>query len=346
MQRRIAEMTKQHGMRVIGPNALGVYNTDNGLDSFFVSRERVSRPVPGRLSIISQSGAITVILMEALARDDMGIAKAVNYGNRLDIDDADCLDYLAEDPQTGAVAMYMESVADGRKFLGAAKAFTAKKPLVVWKAGKHELGAAAVASHTATLAGTYGLYQAAFRQAGAVEAFGFDHMIDAAKAVALMDFPCVGDRLLVVTNGGGMAVAASDQAQRDGFVIPRVPEEVRKTLEATFPPFYGKNNPIDLTGSGGNEDYYTALKEALPHYDAAVVIVLMGATTVTEEATELIARACHEAKKPVVCCMLQGLGYTREAMHTLLKLGIPVYPSPERAVRALAALRQATCRKI
>ncbi len=346
MQKRIAAMTKQYGIRVIGPNALGVYNTDNGLDSFFVSRERVSRPVPGRLSIISQSGAITVILMEALARDDMGIAKAVNYGNRLDIDDADCLDYLAGDPQTGAVAMYMESVADGRKFLVAAKAFTAKKPLVVWKAGKHELGAAAVASHTATLAGTYGLYQAAFRQAGAVEAFGFDHMIDAAKAVALMDYPCVGNRLLVVTNGGGMAVAASDQAQRDGFDLPRVPGDVRKKLDAAFPPFYGKNNPIDLTGSGGNEDYYTALKEALPHYDAAVVIVLMGATTVTEEATELIARACHEAEKPVVCCMLQGLGYTREAMHTLLKLGIPVYPSPERAVRALAALRQATCRKI
>ncbi len=346
MQRRIAEITKQYGIRVIGPNALGVYNTDNGLDSFFVSRERVSRPAPGRLSIISQSGAITVILMEALARDNMGIAKAVNYGNRLDIDDADCLDYLADDPRTGAVAMYMESVADGRKFLSAAKALTAKKPLIVWKAGKHELGAAAVATHTATLAGKYGLYQAAFRQAGAVEAYGFDHMIDAAKAVALMDYPCVGERLLVVTNGGGMAVAASDQAQRDGFVMPRVPEEARKKLDAAFPPFFGRNNPIDLTGSGRNEDYYTALKEALPLYDAAIVIVLMGATTVTEEATELIARACHEAKKPVVCCMLQGLGYTQEAMHTLLKLGIPVYPSPERAVRALAALRQATCRKI
>jgi acyl-CoA synthetase (NDP forming) len=345
MQQRIAKITKQCGMRVIGPNALGVYNTDNGLDSFFVSRERVSRPAPGRLSIVSQSGAIAVILMEALSRDDLGIAKAVNYGNRLDIDDADCLDYLASDPQTGAVAMYMESVADGRKFLAAAKAFTAKKPLVVWKAGKHELGASAVASHTATLAGSYGLYQAAFRQAGVVEARGFDHMIDAAKAVALMNYPCVGGRLLVVTNGGGMAVAASDQAQKEGFEMPRVPEEAKKKLDASFPPYFVKNNPIDLTGSGKNEDYYTALTEALPHYDAAVVIVLMGATTVTEEATELIARACHEAKKPVVCCMLQGLGYTREAMHTLLKLGIPVYPSPERAVSALAALRMATCRE-
>ncbi len=342
MQKRILEMTKRYGIRIIGPNSLGVYNTDNGLDSFFVSRERVSRPTTGRLSIISQSGAITVIVMEALARDGMGIAKAVNYGNRLDIDDADCLDYFADDPQTGAVAMYMESVADGRTFLRSAKAFAAKKPLVIWKAGKHELGAAAVASHTATLAGTYGLYQAAFRQAGAVEAYGFDHLIDAAKAVALMDYPCVGNRLLIVTNGGGMAVAASDQAQREGFVMPCVPDDVKTRLESAFPSFFGKNNPIDLTGSGRNDDYYTALKEALPHYDAAIVIVLMGATTVTEAATEMIARACHEAKKPVSCCILQGLGYTQEAMHTLLKLGIPVYPSPERAVRALAALRKAT----
>ncbi len=341
MQARIAEKARRHGIRIIGPNALGIYNTENGLDSFVVSRERVSRPAPGSLSIISQSGAITVILMEALARDGMGIAKAVNYGNRLDIDDADCLDYFADDAQTSAVAMYIESVADGAKFLHSARAFASKKPLVVWKAGKFELGAAAVSSHTATLAGTYGLYQAAFRQAGAVEAFTFDHMIDAAKAVALMHYPCVGDRLLVVTNGGGMAVAASDQAQREGFTMPRVPDDVRARLESSFPPFFGKNNPIDLTGSGRNEDYYTALTDALPHYDAAIVIILMGATTVTEEATEMVALACHESKKPVTCCILQGLGFTREAMNTLLKLGIPVYPSPERAVRALAALRKA-----
>jgi len=339
MQHRIAEKAHGYGVRVIGPNALGVYNTDNGLDSFFVSRKRVSRPEPGRLSIISQSGAITVILMEALARDGMGIAKAINYGNRLDVDDADALDYLADDPQTGAAAMYIESVADGTKFLRAAKNFAAKKLLVIWKAGKHELGSSAVASHTATLAGTYGLYQAAMRQSNAIEALGFDHLVDTAKAIALMDYPCVGNRLLIVTNGGGMAVAASDQAQIEGFTMPRMPDDVRKKLDQKLPPFFVKNNPIDLTGSGRNEDYATALREALPHYDAAVVIVLMGATTVTEESTELIAAACHEAKKPVTCCILQGLGYTAEAMHSLLKLGIPVYPSPERAVRALAALK-------
>jgi acyl-CoA synthetase (NDP forming) len=345
LQKRIAEKTKKHGIRVIGPNCLGVYNTDNGLDSFFVSRERVSRPAAGRLSIISQSGAITVILMEAFARDGMGIAKAVNYGNRIGVDDADCLDYFGDDPGTSAVAMYIESVADGRKFLLAAKGFAANKPLVIWKAGKHELGAAAVASHTATLAGKYGLYQAAFRQSGAVEAYGFDHMIDAAKAVTLMDYPCIGDRLLIVTNGGGMAVAASDQAQQEGFTMPLVPPQVQERLGKIFPSFFVTRNPVDLTGSGKNDDYYTALREALPHYDAAVVIVLMGSTTVTEEATGMIARACHEAKKPITCCILQGLGYTQEAMFSLVKLGIPVYPSPERAVRALAALRKATCRK-
>lgn len=344
MQKRIAGKIKEYGMRLIGPNALGVYNTDNGLDTFFVSRERVSRPVAGRLSIVSQSGAITVILMEALARDGMGIAKAVNYGNRLDVDDADCLNYLAGDQQTGTVAMYMESVADGKKFLQAAKKFAAMKPLVVWKAGKAGTGASAVASHTATLAGRYGLYRAAIRQSGAIEAFGFDHMVDVAKAVSIMDFPCVGNRLLIVTNGGGMAVAAADQASLEGFTMPRVPEDVREKLEQAFPPYFVLNNPIDITGSGKDEDYYAALREALPHYDAAVVIVLMGATTVTEAVTELIARACREAGKPVTCCMLQGLGYTREAMSVLLKLGIPVYPSPERAVRTLAALRTTACK--
>jgi len=240
--------------------------------------------------------------------------------------------------------MYIESVGDGTKFLKAAKHFARNKPLVVWKAGKFETGAVAVRSHTATLAGRYGLYQAAIRQAGAIEALGFDHMVDAAKAVAIMDYPCLGNRLLIVTNGGGMAVAAADQASQEGFAMPRVPEDARARLEQTFPPYFVLNNPIDITGSGKDEDYYAALKEALPHYDAAVVIVLMGATTVTESVTELIARACREAGKPVTCCILQGLGYTREAMSVLLKLGIPVYPSPERAVRALAALRLAACR--
>ncbi len=345
MQQRIAEKTKRYGIRVIGPNALGVYNTENGLDSFFVSRERVSRPGPGRLSIISQSGAITVILMEALARDGIGVAKAINYGNRLDVDEADALDYLASDPKTAAAVVYLESTADGGKFLRAAKTFAAKKPLVIWKAGKHELGAAAVASHTATLAGKYGLYQAAFRQAGVVEAYGFDHMLDAAKALSLMDFSCVGNRLLIVTNGGGMSVAASDQAEQEGFAMPAMPEEARAKLKRAFPPFYITNNPIDITGSGRDEDYYTALVEAMPHYDAAVVVLLMGIATVTDAATELIAKAAREVNKPITCCVLQGLGYTREAMSALLKLGVPVFPSPERAVRALATIRKTACRK-
>lgn len=344
MQKRIAEKTKQFGIRVIGPNALGVYNTENGLDSFFVSRERVLRPGPGRLSIISQSGAITVILMEMLARDGIGIAKAVNYGNRLDVDEADALDYLADDPKTGAVAVYMESTANGKKFLRAAKAFAAKKPLIIWKAGKHEMGAAAVASHTATLAGKYGLYQAAFRQAGVVEVFDFEHIIDAAKALSLMDYTCAGNRLLVVTNGGGMSVAASDQAEKEGFVMPGMPKEARAELRQAFPPFFVLNNPIDITGSGKDGDYYTALTKALPHYDAAVVILLMGIASVTDAVTEMVARATHEIKKPITCCAIQGLGYSEEASSVLLRLGIPVYPSPERAVRALAAIRKAACR--
>lgn len=345
-QERIKAMIRKENIRVIGPNALGVFNTENGLDSFFVSRQRVSKSGPGRLSIVSQSGAITVILTEAMARDGIGIAKAINYGNRIDVDDADALDYFADDPKTGAVAVYMESVADGTKFLRAAKRFASKKPLVIWKAGKYSMGAAAVISHTATLAGRYGLYRAAIRQSGAVEAYGFDHMIDAAKAIALMDYSCMGSRLLIVTNGGGMAVAAADQAEEEGFGMPRTPDAVRHRLSQVFPPFFVTNNPIDLTGSGKDEDYYTALKEALPHYDAAVVILLMGATTVTERVTEMVARACHEEQKPVTCCALQGLGYTREAMSALLKQGIPVYPSPERAVRALAALKKASCRSL
>ena len=343
LQDRLTEQAKRHGIRVIGPNALGVFNAENGFNSFFVSEERVLMPEPGRLSIVSQSGAVTVILMEAMARNGIGIAKAINYGNRLDVDEADALSYLADDPQTDAAAVYMESVGDGRKFLEAAKGFTARKPLVVWKAGKRELGAGAVASHTATLAGTYALYEAAFRQGGISEAYTFEHLLDGAKVASLMPFRCTGKRLLIMTNGGGMAVAAADQASRDGFILPAVPENVRKKLKQTFPPFFVLNNPIDITGSGKDEDYYTALKEALPYYDAAVVIALMGTTTVTENSAAMIAKACRELKKPVTCCMLQGLRYMEEVERSVQELGIPAFPSPERAVRALTVLRRGPC---
>lgn len=198
-----------------------------------------------------------------------------------------------------------------------------------------------MASHTATLAGKYGLYQAAFRQAGAVEASGFDHLIDSAKALSIMDYPCSGNRLLVVTNGGGMSVAASDQAEAEGFIMPGMPKEAREKLKQVFPPFYITNNPIDITGSGKDADYYTALIEAMPHYDTAVVILLMGIASVTDAVTELVAKAIREIEKPITCCVIQGQGYTREATSVMLKLGVPVYPSPERAVRALATMMKA-----
>ena len=169
-QQRIRDKVEKYGMRVIGPNALGIYNTDNGLDTFFVSRDRVSRPPRGRLSIVSQSGAITVILMEALARDGMGIAKAVNYGNRLDVDDADCLDYLADDPLTSAVVMYMESVGDGQQVPAGGKEAGIPETAGHLESGQARDRCGSGPSHTATLAGQYGLYQAAIRQAGAIEA--------------------------------------------------------------------------------------------------------------------------------------------------------------------------------
>ena len=153
----------------------------------------------------------------------------------------------------------------------------------------------------------------------------------------------MGNRLLIVTNGGGMAVAAADAAAREGFVMPPVPEGVREVLRRSFPAFFVLNNPIDITGSGSDDDYYRALTEALPHYDAAVVIVLTGTTTVTEKSAEIIARACKELRKPVATCMLQGMRYAEDVEKSVQKLGIPAFPSPERAVRALAVLRRSGC---
>jgi acyl-CoA synthetase (NDP forming) len=338
LQAASAEIARAHGIRVIGPNCLGIYAPGTGIDTLFLPRERLERPDPGGLAILSQSGAFLSTLLDLLAQEGLGVSKAVNYGNRIDVGESPLLEYLSEDPETRVVAIYMESVDEGRRFVAAAARCSRVKPVLVVKVGKTEAAGRAARSHTAALAGRHAIYRAAFRKAGVVEVASFEALLDGVKA-CLLQPPPRGKRVLIITNGGGMGVAAVDRAAQVGLEVPDLPEALAVRWRSRFPPFYTIGNPLDLTGNSTDEDFATAIQEGLadPSFDAALVIALTPVLGLSDRLAERIARAARAATKPLVCCSVGG----RRTPHLVRRLhaeGIPVFPSPERAADALAVL--------
>ncbi len=336
LQAEVQKLGKDLGFRLLGPNCMGIYNPRQRLDTFFLPRERLPRPKKGNVAVVSQSGAILSCILTAVRESNMGISKAVGYGNAIDIDESDLYDYLALDETTNVVVSYMESVGDGRKFIEKAKLLSAKKSLVVLKSGKGTSGQAAAFSHTGRLAGRYEVFHSILKQFGIRESMDFEEFIAATKALAYQK-PSKGDRLLIITNGGGSGVLAADECMRQGLEVPPLPEEKKETLSRTFPNFFGINNPLDLTAQVKNEDYLTALNELRDDYDGFLIIALPNILGITEKLPELIRDFKENINKPVVCNIPAG-GIAKKLILLLEGSGIPVYSAPEEAVKGLKAL--------
>ena len=182
LEKALKDAASSTGIRVIGPNCLGIYDAVTGLDTFFVPRDRVRRPGRGSLSIISQSGSFAATAVDELATDGIGVARVVSYGNKSDVDEADCLDFLAEDPETKAVAIYVESIDNGRRFVEAAARCSAVKPVMAVKVGRSASGVSAARSHTGAIAGSYEIYRAAFKKAGIIELGGYEDFLVACNS--------------------------------------------------------------------------------------------------------------------------------------------------------------------
>jgi len=348
LQDEVRNLGKELGIRLIGPNCMGVYNPHHRLDTFFLPKERLPRPLKGNVSIVSQSGAILSCLLSVVKESHTGIAKAVGYGNAIDIDASDIFDYLAEDRQTGVVVSYIESVGDGRKFIASAKNLSDRKPFILLKSGKGPGGQAAAYSHTGRLAGRYDVFHSILRQFGIKEALDFDELMDSAKALSMQ--PPLGGplsagvrqsegvrRICIITNGGGSGVLASDECMRQGLEVMHIPEEKKKKLASVFPDFYGLNNPVDLTAQVKDEDYAVVMTELAEHYDGFILIALPNVFGITANLGKVAGEARLKIKKPVTANIASG-GISAKITRLMEKSGIPVYPSPERAVRGLKAL--------
>lgn len=344
-EKEIKEIVRKQGIRVVGPNCMGVFDTVSKLDTFFIPSDRIKRPGPGGLSMVSQSGSFAVTAMDELAAEGIGVARIVSYGNKIDVNESDCLEFLADDESTKAVALYIESVDDGRRFVEAASRCSAKKPVMAVKVGRGGSGASAARSHTGAITGRYEIYRAAFRKAGIIELEGYEDFIGACKAYGTQSVPG-GNRVMIITDGGGMGVSIADECARAGLEVPPLCANAREDLMAVFPPYFSVSNPLDLTGSATDDLYAEAVEKTMNGggYDIGIVAALWGPPGLTDGLAGLIAEKAAMSGKPVLICSPGG-EFTRKKSALFRSLGLPVFSTPESAVRAASALAKGAAKK-
>jgi acetyl coenzyme A synthetase (ADP forming)-like protein len=331
----LKNLIKNKNIRIIGPNCIGIYKKN--LDMIFFPRSRLKRPPEGSISFITQSGAFGSILLDVMANDGVGVSKFISIGNKMDVDEIELIKYLETDLSTRCIAIYLESISDGEEFIKVAKKITKIKPIVAFKAGKTEKGTEAVASHTGALAGSSAVYSAAFKQAGIIEAKSSEEIFDYSKALASQ--PILKDnKIAIVTDGGGFGIVATDAAVQLGLELPSLSNESIKSLKSFLPAYASTKNPIDLTGDATVERYQKALEVVLKdkNISGVVCIALMQLPTLTDDIVNVL-RDCKVFGKPITVCSAGGQ-YILDRNRKLEAFGIPVYPSSERAVKALAAL--------
>jgi len=337
LEKDIVKTAHKYGMRVLGPNIVGTLSNTDCLNASFAP----FLPLPGKASLVSQSGALLIAMDAATYTRRVGFDKMISIGNMSDVNFADLISYLNEDDETTCISLYIEGLHEGRCFINEAR--KAKKPIVVLKAGVSEHGAAAAASHTGSLAGAAKIYGAAFQQAGASQANDLNDLFDRTLALSLQP-PMQGENLLILTNGGGVGVLATDSAERAGVPLHFAPEDVQAELKKHMPSFGSAINPVDMTGMAGNEWYHDTVKFSFSHpwVDGLVVLYCETAMTNPKEIAKGIFDAINESgikNKPVTVSFVGG-EKSDKAMEWLVENGIPAYGAPDLAVNAMGALRE------
>jgi acetyl coenzyme A synthetase (ADP forming)-like protein len=338
LERELEEISRTYGIRIVGPNCIGIYDNWSGVDTYFVSK--MKRPPRGYVGFISQSGAFAAALMDWMAYHNLGVSRAISYGNKVDVDDVDLLDYLGEDDKTRVILIYIEGLKPGRgrKFIEVAKKVVKKKPILVYKAGKTSRGGLAAASHTAAMAGEYGVYRAAFKQAGVIEVESFDEMMDAVR-IFLHQPSMRGNRVYILTDAGGIGVMLTDALTSVGLEVPRTPSDLKEELKRILPPHCIVENPIDLTGDTDDERYIRVLDVLVekPYVDAIVVVALPQVPGIKGTFVDHVVKLKSEYEKTIVALTI-GSEASLEVARRLEENSVTVFESPERLAKALKAL--------
>ncbi|WP_324735039.1 acetate--CoA ligase family protein [Thermococcus sp. SY098] len=342
LEEELVKRARKWGIRVVGPNCLGVTNLENGFDCNFNPPERQARPKFGGIAFMSQSGAFGAAILDWAAKHNVGMSKFISLGNMADLDESDFMSYLKDDPKTKVITAYLEGVKDGRKFFKIAKETTKTKPVIVLKAGRTEAGAKAAASHTGSLAGSYAIYEAAFEQTGVLSAKSMRQLFNYAKALT-MQKPAKGDRVAIVTNGGGAGVMMSDGLLEKGLKLAQLSDETNEKFakaiaEGKLPHHMSYKNPIDVIGDAPSKRYELAMRYALedPNVDVLVVIALFQSPALDEGIVDVMEKV-QEYGKPIVF-VAPGGDYPEKMARRIEEKGVPVFETVGDGVDAVYAL--------
>ena len=330
----LAEQEKYEGMRILGPNCLGIIVPGINLNASFAA----ATPAKGHVGFISQSGALCTSVLDWAIDEGIGFSYFVSVGNMLDVDMADLIDYFGSATDTQSLILYIESISEAREFVSAARAFSRTKPIVAYKAGRFAESAAAAASHTGAMAGVDAVYEAAFQRAGIERIFQVEDMFDCAELLARHE-PPKGDRLAIITNAGGPGVMTTDALiARDGK-LASIADETMEKLNEILPPCWSHGNPIDVLGDAPPDRFAKAVEVVVKdkNVDAILVILTPQAMTDPTATAHAVAKVSAKANKPVIAAWMGGR-VVSEGVQVLSEAGIPTYTTPEQAVRAFMHL--------
>ncbi|MGQ9550809.1 MAG: acetate--CoA ligase alpha subunit [Candidatus Bathycorpusculaceae bacterium] len=339
LEDRILETKKKYGLRIIGPNCLGVIRPGINLNATFVSK----MPKPGNIAFISQSGALGSAILDWAIHENIGFSNFVSIGSMIDVDFGDLIDYFGTDPKTRSILMYIEGITDARKFMSAARHFARTKPVIVVKAGKFSESAKAAASHTGSLSGEDDIYDAAFKRAGVVRVEEIEDLFNCAEVLGMQPLP-KGPNLAVITNAGGPGVMATDALIAKGGKLAKLSQKTMDYLNSILPSFWSRGNPVDILGDA-KADRYKAVVEAClndENVDGILIIytaqAVAGSTEIAKTIVELIRSRSYQNK--TILTSFMGYAAVEEANRLFNENNIPTYSTPEKAIKTYLYMYQ------
>ena len=333
---KIKEIAVGYGMRIIGPNCLGVINPRINLNASFA----IDTAKKGSIAFISQSGALCSSIIDWANYNDIGFSYFVSIGSMVDANFSDMIDFFGEDPYTKSIIVYIESVKDAKDFISAARGFTLTKPIIVLKSGKTAEGAKAAASHTGAMAGEDSIYDAAFQRAGVLRVDEIEDLFNCAKSLAMEPLP-KGNNLAVITNAGGPGVLATDACEKYGCKMADLSRKTIKALNKNLPACWSKRNPVDVLGDAGPERYQKAVELCLEdeNVNGISVIFTPQAASDAEETAKRIVEVSKKHNKPIFASFMGGMAI-KKAAEILKAGGIPNYFAPEKTVKTFSYMHK------
>jgi acetyltransferase len=339
LEATVLEKARKYGIRVIGPNCIGIMRPRLNLNATFVDKV----PKPGKVAFLSQSGALGSAILDWAISENIGFSNFVSVGSMIDVDFGDLIDYFGTDPKTKSILMYAEGITDARKFMSAARHFARTKPIIVVKSGKYSESAKAAASHTGSLSGEDAIYDAAFKRAGVVRVDEIADLFNAAEVLGTQPLP-KGPNLAIITNAGGPGVMATDALIAKGGTLAKISEKTLNTLNKVLPPFWSHGNPIDLLGDA-HADRYKAALEACLNDDGVDGVVLIftqqGVVESTDVAKGIVEVVKNQAyKNKTILTSFMGNGSAAAANKIFNENNIPTYTTPEQAIKTYVTMYQ------